>query len=621
MNENIISFIPSAGYGERLRPLTDYIPKPLLPILGKPALERVIKRVSEIGIKKIGINLHHKKELITGWLKETNLLNFKNITLFYENQLLGTGGGLKNAEIFLKENHFLVYNSDIVTNIDLLKLIYHHLNSSNIATLAVQNLSLFNKLIVDNDGFLKGLSDGQNSKKLNNLYAFTGIAIYSPDFLNFLPPGPSDVTEGWIQALSKGKKIGCLIFNDHYWNDIGTPERYIHTIINELKSEGEIVYVSPKTKNIKNIQFDGYLVIEKDCFIEEASSFKNCILLPGAHIKRGHYENCILGDNFKIQLNERVFKGISNKDFPIQVGFGASDRKYFRIKKEDKTFILLKTSQDDPDFIRQIELTRLFNQLGIPVPQLISVDHNHCEATFEDLGDVTLYSWLKIPRKIEEIEFIYKKVIDCLLMIHLKASRYIIEHQNIELKIFDYEHLKWESDYFINRFIIGILGIELKNPQPLLDELSKLALTVDSFEKGLMHRDFQSQNIMITATQEIGIIDYQSARIGPQAYDVASLLWDAYYQIDENSREKLLEYYIKERRRENNFSEKKFLQLLQLCRIQRHMQALGAYGYISKIKGKKNFLKYIPQGVKLLKDAVYSLKYEYPELYKLILLI
>ena len=92
-------FILAAGYGERLRPITDYIPKPLIPILGKPVLQYVIERISSLPVDRIGINLHHRKEVIKEWIKQSAFSNKAKI--YPEDIILGTGGALKNAEAFL----------------------------------------------------------------------------------------------------------------------------------------------------------------------------------------------------------------------------------------------------------------------------------------------------------------------------------------------------------------------------------------------------------------------------------------------------------------------------------------------------------------------------------------
>ena len=116
MNKKLNIFILAAGLGERLRPITDHIPKPLLPVLGKPALQYVIDNVSSLPFGNIGINLHHKKEDIEEWVSKSTLN--EKIKLFHEETILGTGGALKNAEGLLGERTFLVHNSDILSDIN-----------------------------------------------------------------------------------------------------------------------------------------------------------------------------------------------------------------------------------------------------------------------------------------------------------------------------------------------------------------------------------------------------------------------------------------------------------------------------------------------------------------------
>jgi aminoglycoside/choline kinase family phosphotransferase len=122
--------------------------------------------------------------------------------------------------------------------------------------------------------------------------------------------------------------------------------------------------------------------------------------------------------------------------------------------------------------------------------------------------------------------------------------------------------------------------------------LHELAEKADAFPKTIVHRDFQSQNIMITDGDIPRLIDFQGARIGPPGYDVVSMLWDPYYRLDEDLRERLLDYYIQGmiEKSGGKFIEEDFRKTLLTCRLQRHMQALGAYGFLSSVKGKKYFI-------------------------------
>jgi aminoglycoside/choline kinase family phosphotransferase len=117
--------------------------------------------------------------------------------------------------------------------------------------------------------------------------------------------------------------------------------------------------------------------------------------------------------------------------------------------------------------------------------------------------------------------------------------------------------------------------------------------------------------------------------VGPPAYDVVSLLWDPYYRLEDDMRERLLNYYIKRitnlpqspftKGGLRGITETEFRETLLPCRLQRHMQALGAYGFLNKVKGKKYFLKHVPEGLRLLKEDVSLARDEYPELYNLVM--
>jgi NDP-sugar pyrophosphorylase family protein len=620
---NLSAFILAAGLGERLRPITDHIPKPLLPILGKPVIQSVLEKVSALPLSDIGINTHYKKEFIEAWLKQSSFNN--SITLFPEDPILGTGGALKNAENLLRDNTFIIHNADIFSDIDLEKLVDFHLSSGNIATLAVHNYPEFNNLVIHDNGYLSeiGTMCSLFCPPSSKLLAFTGIAVYQPEFLQFLPEGNSSVIHAWVKAVSSGQKIGTMNVTGCYWSDIGTPLSYARTVFSELRKNGETVYIHPSIDCCKGIELNGYIVVENNSnppapfFNKKGNdardiSLRNCIILPDANFSSAHsFENCILGSGFKIDLKESVMLGGDTRGDDIPIGTGGSDRQYYRVRKNKGSVVRMQCREDGPDFQRQLEYTRFFRKYSIPVPDLIDVDSEKMSASFEDLGDISLYSWLKCPRNTGEIEGIYRKVLDSLVLFHTTATRHISECPLLQQRVFDYDHLRWETRYFLEKFVGGVKNIQAKNSTAIEEELHRLAVTADSFTKAILHRDFQSQNIMIMNGGTPRIIDYQGARIGPPAYDVASILWDPYYRLTDEVRDKLLEYYLQQ-------INLPLSHTLLPCRLQRHMQALGAYGYLSMVKGKKYFLKHIPEAVRLLKEESALTKDEYPELYRLV---
>jgi aminoglycoside/choline kinase family phosphotransferase len=362
------------------------------------------------------------------------------------------------------------------------------------------------------------------------------------------------------------------------------------------------------------------VVIERGYELSKKTSLRNCIILPGSRIAGGIFNNCILGPGFQIDLNESDFYGITDIPGALHIGTGGSERKYYRVKRDSESAVRMQCSAEDKDFQRHIEYTNFLKKFSVPVPELIDVDFEKMSALFEDLGDLSLYNWLKCQRQQEEIEELYKKVLDALIMIHRDVTENVSGCELLQNTIFDYEHLRWETGYFVERFVEGIRKHGMKNSSALEDEFQRLALEADSFPKTAIHRDFQSQNIMITQGTSVHFLDYQGARMGPPAYDLVSILWDPYYRLDDTVRKNLLAYYINRMsEKPGNIFDANFEKTILPCRLQRHMQALGAYGYLSRIKGKRYFEKFIPEGLRLLKEDANLSKDTYPVLYDLVM--
>jgi NDP-sugar pyrophosphorylase family protein/aminoglycoside/choline kinase family phosphotransferase len=640
ITQNLTAFILAAGLGERLLPITQHIPKPLLPILGKPVLESILEKITALSIHTIGINLHHKKHTIENWITDSEYR--KNITLFPEDPILGTGGALKNAEGFLNRTPFLVHNADIISTIDLGELIELHISSGDLATLAVHNHPEFNRLEVNGSGQVTGFISCR--KWLEGGWrpvAFTGIAMYQPEFLQFLLEGNSSVVDAWFRALSAGHRIGTKDVSGCYWTDIGTPSSYARAVVQALREDGENIYIHQSAKGCMHAELDGYVVIEKDNTFNQCVALRNCISLPGTAIgktssdqsspecfltlfwgthhdrnNKGVFGNSILGPDTTVTLSESDFYDTDAHGNSL-IGTGGSDRKYYRIKHNDHTAVLMKCTENDPDFDRHIEYTTFFRTHEVPVPTLITAEPETKTAFFEDLGDLSLYSWLKCPRLSEEVEEMYRRVLDILIAIHTTATTHLHQCPLLNDRVFDYEYLRWETTYFFEQFVEGLQNRKIESASALNDEFHQLAFMVDSYPKTIVHRDFQSQNIMVTKGGIPRILDYQGARIGPPAYDVVSLLWDPYFRLEDSLRDKLLNYYVS-RVYEGISFESEFRKTLIPCRLQRHMQALGAYGFLSSVKGKHYFLKHVPEGLRLLREDISLAKKDYPLLYELV---
>jgi len=643
-------FLPAAGLGERLRPITNHLPKPLLPILGRPLIEIILDRLTAVCDNRIGINLHYKPELLRDWARASRYAD--RIRFFPEDPILGTGGALKNAEAFLSAGHFLVHNSDILLDIDFEQLIDTHLTSGNIATLVTHKHPKYSNVVVDELDLLLDVENPGDSRPdpdtIAKKVAYTGIAVYSPEILKFLPPGASHMTVAWIAAAKAGHRVQALDVTGAYWNDIGTPASYVAGVLDALRENGETVYLSPAARCGK-ISIDGYIVMESESEVRDGARLRNCIAMPNARVS-GRHENRIIGPDYaidlketeiqpslhareqkKVALNDPLFAayfGLNKKTFNVGedelvdatlIGLGGSDRRYFRVRNDGKTAVLMECRTDDPDYGRHLIYTRFLEAHSVPVPGLIAFDDDDKRALFEDLGDTSLYSYLKLPHDNGHIEDIYRSVLDILVILHSRVTTHIQECPLLRGRLFGYEYLRWETGYFLDRFVTGLQKVLLTDKPALEQEFHCLAQKVDSYPKGVIHRDFQCQNIMITAGGIPRVIDFQGARMAPAAYDVASILWDPYHRLDDGAREHLIDYYLGEMKRNSaGFHEALFRESLIPCRLQRHMQALGAYGFLSFVKGKKYFLKHIPEALRLLREETVHTKNDYPELYKLV---
>ncbi|HXX80441.1 MAG TPA: phosphotransferase [Thermodesulfovibrionales bacterium] len=650
MTEPITLFLPAAGLGERLRPITEHLPKPLLPVLGRPLIEIILEKVAPVCTGKIGMNLYYRSEMIREWASHSPYA--ERITFFPENPILGTGGALKNAKAFLSGGLFLVHNTDIILDLDFGPLVETHLSSGNIATLVTHEHPQFSNVVINEFNYVIDVENPGESRpnpdRMTRKVAFTGIALYSPQILEFLPKGISHATVAWLAAAAAGHKVQVLDVTGCPWTDVGTPATYASAILDALRLDGETIYCSPSAR-CGAIDVDGHTVFEAGCVIGDGSHLRNCIVLPGACVVGAHV-NQIIGPDYNIDLAESemqpslyakeqkivslsdsLFAGYFHQkgersDIPyagtaeaILIGFGGSDRHFFRIRNEQKSVVLMECSPHDHDFERQITYTQFFSSCGIPVPELLVVDAAHKRALFQDLGDTSLYSYLKLPRDRQHVTGIYSRVVEILVKLHGYATRRIHDCPTLQGRIFDYDHFRWETTYFLEEFVSGLRQITIPEPDALEQEFHTLASIADAFPKTIIHRDFQSQNIMITDGNMPRVIDYQGARIGPPTYDLASILWDPYHPLDHDMRNSLLAYYLSKRTEDDStFSRDDFTTVLLPCRLQRHMQALGAYAFLSQKKGKRYFLKHVKEGVRLLKADIAEVKNAFPVLVKLI---
>ena len=234
------ALILCAGYGTRLRPLTNNIPKPLVTVMGIPILEYIINLLAESGIKDIYINRHHLPEQF----ENINIPKEVNITFSYEKDILGTAGGILSFEKELDED-FLVVNGDVIFNLDIRELISVHKKSKKIATMVLRERDVKDATPVFRDDFSNVASIGGEGNGLYQELMFSGIHVMSPEIFKLTKkssPPSCIVRNFYIPYIQSGGKVGSYVMDDKkgcFWKEIGDLNKYLDCNIWMIRSVSE----------------------------------------------------------------------------------------------------------------------------------------------------------------------------------------------------------------------------------------------------------------------------------------------------------------------------------------------------------------------------------------------
>lgn len=222
------AMIFAAGLGTRLRPLTNNIPKALVPLNGIPLLELAIRRLKYYSFNEIIINVHHFADKIMAFLEEKNNFDIEIHISNEEKILLDTGGGLKNAAWFLKDEPFLVVNADIVTSLNLAEMVKFHQEHSFLVTLAVQTRESSRQMMFNEQNLLSGWKNHQTgeeiiSRQIENptFYSFSGIHVINPEIFELMPEEEIFPIMPFYLSVASNKQIGAFDHTGDIWEDVG----------------------------------------------------------------------------------------------------------------------------------------------------------------------------------------------------------------------------------------------------------------------------------------------------------------------------------------------------------------------------------------------------------------
>jgi len=278
-----------------------------------------------------------------------------------------------------------------------------------------------------------------------------------------------------------------------------------------------------------------------------------------------------------------------------------SDRRFTRVYFGDASYVVVEGRDQAEN--RSYELIgRHLWRLDQAGPEFLAIDREKGLFLIEDLGDILLQDFARRVNS-QETAGAYEPVISLMVWLHRRAARDFDVKWCYQTPFYDKTVVRErEIGYFTEAFLDRCLGWPALSPahQAEFNALAEAALKGN--EQVFMHRDFQSRNVMLHQNRP-RLVDFQGARLGPPGYDLASLLNDPYADLPEQLRERLLESYISQRRPDAGFNEAAFRETYDFLAVCRLLQALGAYAFLSQVKGKPAFKAYIPAALKSL-DAL-----------------
>ncbi len=292
-------FVLAAGFGTRLKPLTNVYPKPLVPFLGSTPLSLALDRIRDSGVAELAVNTHYLALQINEHLKGSS------VYISHEPQILGTGGCYPPLKEWLGDDHLIVLNGDVVANFDLKGLIKRYeAEPLDAAMMLLPEVLPGQTPVYYDEKYVLGI--GSDQKKGDLAGNFACAQILSPKFISMLPQsGEFDViSKGYkpiLANLLKGR-IGMMLHRG-YWHDLGNPKSYWRAIVETLALLNIQTWISPKAHVASSAEISGNVVIEAGGSVADQAILENCLVLPGGQVARGECAlDVIVGPDFTISL-------------------------------------------------------------------------------------------------------------------------------------------------------------------------------------------------------------------------------------------------------------------------------------------------------------------------------
>ena len=637
----------AAGLGTRLHPLTLVRPKPMMPLWGTPLLEHALRLLESWGVEEVAVNAHWKPEVIGVWLRSrgrnktrwsfehnrhTEHIWYKDkpmrVRVSHEPEILGTGGALVPLRDFLGGGSFWVMNADIAASLDpgpLLEAFELGVRSEELGVgseeLGVGGGCLAAAWMEPRRGPRTVEMDRKGrvtcwrspTPGVEHTYTFCGLQVVSPRIFDFIPDGGGafSIVDVYERAMGQGVFVRGVEVPGSYWDDAGTVEAYlrIHGEVKRLaaagKRGGELydaeidrhaasaktffcvgegqAKVADDAEGVNSVVYDFNYSGAPE--VQAGSKLKGCVIAGG---KVGGVLDGVVcvspGDEGVVRAVEAM--GWAMEQTAVMFcGRRGSDRSFWMLRNGDQSLVYIYYSLTRTENARYAGHAKVLAGAGVPVPKvLVDLPESQC-LMLEDLGNDSLQQRMRRKRG-GNVESWYRSVIEAMARLHREGTAAVLEG-GMELEPpFGDTLYAWERGLFEEHLLKARYGLE-GLPGGVVAELEAVAARLEGGRQVLVHRDFQSSNVLFRKGGGPVLIDFQGMRFGAGAYDLASLLYDPYVTLDDSLRGRLAVSY------GTCFPENTdALALLREGAVQRLVQALGAFGRLGG-----DFARHVPQGL------------------------
>ncbi len=306
------AFVLGAGLGTRLRPLTDELPKPLLPIFQKPLITFCLDHLIAVGVRRFAVNTHHLPDHFRT-LFAGGVYRDLPVELIHEPVLLETGGGIKNAQPFLGSEPFVVYSGDILTDIDLKGLIAEHARSGNDVTLGLRKTGLASGVTLENG---RVISIGRDPSDAAGKFDYANVSIWTPKIFERIPkPIKISFIPVLIEWIKSGGRIGGVVLDQGRWFNIGNRAEYlaVHRTIAEERWRPDYLMDAEWPRAIAQTamvdptaRVDRASAVADHCRVGPGAVLRNTIAWAGAQIaSRSDLQGCIVRSRKSVEGTHR----------------------------------------------------------------------------------------------------------------------------------------------------------------------------------------------------------------------------------------------------------------------------------------------------------------------------